>query len=138
MNRKLESSHTIEREKWDAMAQAQAEDAERLPPHPEIESYLAQSTTFEGAAGFLGDLRGKRVLDYGSGVGMTAALLAKSEVLGQAIAESLHATRRRRAVSAPFPERFAAAMRSLRGHLFRLTTIQGLRRSHRWTRVKAR
>lgn len=99
MSGELESSHAIEREKWDAMAQGQAEDAKRLLPHPDFESYLADSRTFEGAAGFLGDLRGKRVLDYGSGVGMTAALLAKSgaRVTGFDISPSSVAVAQKRA-----------------------------------------
>jgi SAM-dependent methyltransferase len=75
----LEETYRLERLKWDAIAEREADDATRLPPHADFAAYArAGGRVAPDAAEFLGDLRGKRVLEYGCGLGKLTAVLVKS------------------------------------------------------------
>jgi 2-polyprenyl-3-methyl-5-hydroxy-6-metoxy-1,4-benzoquinol methylase len=95
----LEDTYRVEREKWDAVAQREYAEAGSLPPWKDFEDYSRNSTTQVGVVEFLGDLRGKRVLEFGCGLGKMSALLAKSGARVSAfdISESSVAVARRRA-----------------------------------------
>jgi 2-polyprenyl-3-methyl-5-hydroxy-6-metoxy-1,4-benzoquinol methylase len=95
----LEDTYRAEREKWDAVAQREYDEAGSLPPYADFEDYSRNSTTQVGVTEFLGDLRGKRVLEFGCGLGKMSALLAKSgaDVSTFDISESSVAVARRRA-----------------------------------------
>jgi len=49
-----------------------------LPPTADFYSYVRTNPLLGGVAAFLGDLRGKRVLEYGCGLGAMSTLLARS------------------------------------------------------------
>jgi SAM-dependent methyltransferase len=74
----LEHTYEVERTKWDAIAESERSEAELLPPYDSFEEYARRSRRAVGVAEFLGDLRGKSVLEYGCGLGKATALLAKS------------------------------------------------------------
>ncbi|MGH3052448.1 MAG: methyltransferase domain-containing protein [Gaiellaceae bacterium] len=76
--RSLEETYCIERKKWDEMAQRAFSEANLLPPHVDFEDLARKSGMLIGVADFFGDLKGKRVLEYGCGLGKTSVLLAKS------------------------------------------------------------
>jgi hypothetical protein len=65
----LEEAHRVERAKWDAIAAGEANEARQLPPYSDILAYLRHSGRSPGMADFLGTLAGKRVLEYGCGLG---------------------------------------------------------------------
>jgi glycosyltransferase involved in cell wall biosynthesis/2-polyprenyl-3-methyl-5-hydroxy-6-metoxy-1,4-benzoquinol methylase len=75
----LEKTYRMERNKWDAIAEQEAAEAASLPPHADFADYArASGRVADGAAEFLGDLRAKRLLEYGCGLGKFTAVLAKS------------------------------------------------------------
>jgi SAM-dependent methyltransferase len=74
----LEERYRVERTKWDALAPAEVSSNMRLPPQATFEAYASQSSLLAGAAAYLGDLDGQRVLEYGCGLGELSSLLAKS------------------------------------------------------------
>jgi SAM-dependent methyltransferase len=74
----LEEVHRVERAKWDAIAVHEADEATQLPPHADFQDYLRKSSRAPGAAEFLGSLAGRKVVEYGCGLGKSTALLAKS------------------------------------------------------------
>jgi SAM-dependent methyltransferase len=78
LSTQLEQTYRIERAKWDAIAKQEAPQASELPSYASFAEYAASSSRLTGVADFLGDLRGKRVLEYGCGLGKCTALLAKS------------------------------------------------------------
>jgi len=75
--RDLRQIHRVERAKWDEQAQREINSLGVLHD-PDFQSYAAHATTMRGIAAFLGDLRGKRVLEMGCGLGHIAVLLARS------------------------------------------------------------
>jgi glycosyltransferase involved in cell wall biosynthesis/SAM-dependent methyltransferase len=75
----LEETYRIERSKWDAIAEEEAASITRLPSNVDFATYARNSgRVAAGAVPFLGDLRGKRVLEYGCGLGKFTAILANS------------------------------------------------------------
>ncbi len=72
----LEAVYEVERTKWDAFASAELENAGRPASLPSFAAFVADLPSWSDAVGFLGDLRGRRVLEYGCGVGYLAAILA--------------------------------------------------------------
>jgi 2-polyprenyl-3-methyl-5-hydroxy-6-metoxy-1,4-benzoquinol methylase len=75
--------HDIEREKWDAHARdtraaSSLGPADVLPPGTTFEGFTRGAPLWAGVAGFLGDLRERRVLEYGCGQGKLSVLLARS------------------------------------------------------------
>jgi SAM-dependent methyltransferase len=74
----LVERHRIEREKWDRLVPDELSEADVLPPGEDFHT-TARGREIDGmVAAFLGDLRGKRVLEYGCGIGRTSVLLARS------------------------------------------------------------
>lgn len=74
----LEERYRVERAKWDALAPAAVSSKMRLPPQATFETYASQSSLLADASAYLGDLRGRRVLEYGCGLGELSTLLAMS------------------------------------------------------------
>lgn len=73
----LEEVHAIERTKWDHIAARVMPEASEILPE-EFAEYCACSPGLADAPVHLGDLRGKRVLEYGCGMGKAAVALARS------------------------------------------------------------
>ena len=74
----IEDTYEGERTKWGALAQQKLPTLRALPPSDNFYLYARRTNTMDGVGDFLGDLRGKRVLEYGCGLGEVAVLLAKS------------------------------------------------------------
>lgn len=76
----LNKTYEIERTKWDAVssAKAQKNGIARLRPEEDFVQYSLHSSTHVGVVEFLGDLHGKRVLEFGCGTGTMSVLMAKS------------------------------------------------------------
>ena len=74
----LEATYHIEREKWNSLAPPKLTESSVVTPGKNFSTYARRCSTLVGVDEFLGDLRGKRVLDYGCGLGETTTLLAKS------------------------------------------------------------
>ena len=74
----IEERYAIERAKWDA--HAGDTDEPIVPPAPgeDFATFAARDPLLPGVADFLGDLRGKRVVEYGCGLGKLTVLLARS------------------------------------------------------------
>ena len=73
-----EERYAIERAKWDAHAGSLSEPIVALAPGVDFASVAKSETLLPGVAEFLGDLRGKRVVEYGCGMGRMTVLLARS------------------------------------------------------------
>ena len=94
----IQERYTIERAKWDAHADTRFDKIEPPPPGEDFASHAARESLLPGIAEFLGDLRGKRVVEYGCGLGKLTVLLARSgaDVTAVDISEqSVEAARRR-------------------------------------------
>jgi SAM-dependent methyltransferase len=70
--------HAVEIAKWDALASVPTSDEELMVAHPDFGAFARQDPTMVGIADFLGDLRGREVLELGSGAGEMTTLLARS------------------------------------------------------------
>jgi SAM-dependent methyltransferase len=70
--------YAIERAKWDAHAGDPNEPLVAPPPDADFVSVASKETLLPGIVEFLGDLRGKRVVEYGCGLGKMTVLLARS------------------------------------------------------------
>ncbi len=75
---RLEEKYRVERAKWDTQAPKEMTAASILPPTATFQTYADGTSMLVGVADFLGDLRGKHVLEYGCGLGEISTLLAKS------------------------------------------------------------
>jgi len=75
----LRERYAIERSKWDHYA-AQARPIERrqLVDHDDFHSFAARQSILSYIAEFLGDVRGKKILECGCGDGHIATLFARS------------------------------------------------------------
>lgn len=69
--------HAIELAKWNAHAAGRDDESLRVTDE-DFAAYCRRVSTMDGIAEFLGDLRGKRVLDMGCGFGHMTVLLARS------------------------------------------------------------
>lgn len=78
--KKLESTYAVEREKWDQLARGAENQIERkiLKSNDDFYKYAERTATMVGVNEFLGDLQGKRILEYGCGLGEITSLLAKT------------------------------------------------------------
>ncbi len=81
-----QTRYEVERAKWDAHAhhtdvtrELGPEDV--LPPDMTFERYAADHLSMSGMAEFLGDLNGRRILEYGCGLGQLSVVLARSGAL---------------------------------------------------------
>ena len=70
--------HRGERAKWDTLAEAERASANGELPYRDFAEYARRSGTVRSIADFIGDVRGRRVLEYGCGTGKTTMLLARS------------------------------------------------------------
>lgn len=80
----LETVYGVERQKWDSLVPKDHETAPLPVLTDDFWSYQQRVTTLPGVKEFLGDITGKKVLEYGCGLGHISVLLAKSgaEVTG--------------------------------------------------------
>lgn len=74
----LEETYQVERTKWDALAEQKLKSLRILQPEENFTTYTQRTSTMVGVHEFLGDLRGRQVLEYGCGLGEISTLLAKS------------------------------------------------------------
>jgi ubiquinone/menaquinone biosynthesis C-methylase UbiE len=74
----LQDTYQTERTKWDAFALQQLKGSILLSPGDNFYRYAQRTSTMVGVNDFLGDLSGKRVLEYGCGLGEISTLLAAS------------------------------------------------------------
>src|SRR4051794_7841379 len=72
----LQRTHRIEVDKWDAIAATLVDEARRPLPYADLRDYTRWSPGLRGAADALGDLRGRRVLELGCGMGQLTTMLA--------------------------------------------------------------
>ena len=70
--------HAIEIAKWDALASVPTPDDELMVAHADFGAYARDDATMMGIAEFVGGLRGREVLELGSGMGEMTTLLARS------------------------------------------------------------
>jgi len=94
--------HDIERAKWDAHAHttsARLDQLALIPDGTTLESFARNKLSLNGISDFLGDLRGRRVLEYGCGLGELTIVLARSgaEVTSFDLSEASIEFARRRA-----------------------------------------
>ena len=73
----LQEVYRVEQAKWDAQALAELESLGIMSDR-DFQQYASHASTMRGMAEFLGDLRGKKVLEIGCGLGQISVLLAKS------------------------------------------------------------
>jgi len=73
-----EHRYAVERAKWDAHAAAGEEQIELPPAGADFGSHTPTQILLAGMAEFLGPLQGKRVIEYGCGLGKLTVLLARS------------------------------------------------------------
>jgi 2-polyprenyl-3-methyl-5-hydroxy-6-metoxy-1,4-benzoquinol methylase len=74
----LQDTYAIEVAKWDALAGAAPSDASLRVADADFGAHARRVRTMPGVAEFLGDLRGREVLEYGCGLGALTTLLALS------------------------------------------------------------
>lgn len=77
----LENIYKVERTKWDALAEQNLNSLRVLPPEENFYTHAKRASTMVGVSEFLGNLRGKHILEYGCGLGEIATLLAKCGAL---------------------------------------------------------
>jgi SAM-dependent methyltransferase len=70
------ATHDAERRKWDSLARRRTDASLRLKD-ADFAAHCSRVQTMEGVAEFLGDLRGRDVLDLGCGTGELTVLLAR-------------------------------------------------------------
>ncbi len=88
--------HVVERAKWDAHATATARVNRRFPPGVAFAAYAASDPLLAPVARHVGDVAGKRVIEYGCGLGRLTILLARAgaQVTAFDLSErSVHAAR---------------------------------------------
>jgi SAM-dependent methyltransferase len=74
----IEDTYRIEVAKWNQVASAPRSDESLRLRDPDFQTYARAARTMTGMAEFLGDLRGREVLEYGCGLGTLSTLLALS------------------------------------------------------------
>lgn len=74
----LADTYKVEIAKWDAIAGGRRGRLKLFDPNENFQTYARGRSQLRGIAEFLGDLRGKHVLEYGCGLGYMATLLVRS------------------------------------------------------------
>ncbi len=74
----LDEIHNFERAKWDALAPDHVDKNDIINVEASFQSVTSKIYLLQGVADFFGDLSGKKVLEYGCGLGKNTMLLAKS------------------------------------------------------------
>lgn len=100
--KKQREIYKVEREKWDSLAAEKESVIRPVASGDDFHRFAQRSRTMVGMSEFLGDLNGKKVLEYGCGLGQLSVLLAKSgaEVHAFDISEaSVEVTRKRAEVN---------------------------------------
>jgi SAM-dependent methyltransferase len=77
----LADTYRLETAKWDAIAAGWRGRLRVFAPEENFQSYAQGRPQLDGVAEFLGDLRGKKVLEYGCGLGHVSTLLVRSGAL---------------------------------------------------------
>ena len=72
----LEERYQSERKKWDEIAQDTWDEICAYPPDSGFLKYASRDNSLTGVAEFIGRLKGKRVLDYGCGLGYMTVRMA--------------------------------------------------------------
>src|SRR5512132_1591242 len=70
--------HAVEVAKWDGLARTHRSDQSLMVHDADFQAYARRVSTMAGIADFLGDLRGREVLELGCGMGEITTLLARS------------------------------------------------------------
>jgi 2-polyprenyl-3-methyl-5-hydroxy-6-metoxy-1,4-benzoquinol methylase len=74
----VEATHRIEQAKWDELATQRLPEASERLPYADLADYARWSPGLAGVTEFVGDISGKRVLEYGCGMGKLTVMLARS------------------------------------------------------------
>jgi SAM-dependent methyltransferase len=74
----LQDTYRTEVAKWDALALTDRPDETLMLEDPDFETHARRVRTLAGVSEFLGDLRGRDVLELGCGLGVLSTLLARS------------------------------------------------------------
>ena len=74
----LTDTYRVEIAKWDSIATGSRGRMNVFAPKENFQSYARGRQQLRGVAEFMGDLRGKHVLEYGCGLGHMATLLVRS------------------------------------------------------------
>jgi SAM-dependent methyltransferase len=74
----LKEIYKVEKTKWDAIADGPRGRINTFAPQETFETYARGRQQLRGIVQFLGDLRGKHVLEYGCGLGHVSTLLVRS------------------------------------------------------------
>lgn len=77
----LRERYDSEKQKWDSITEVQALDLEIFAPEYEFHQFARSNSEFPGVSEFLGDIKGKKVLEIGCGAGYVATLLSKSKAV---------------------------------------------------------
>ena len=97
----LDDVHVVEARKWDRMAERGHSDAQLRLEDADFGAHARRIATMTGIGEFLGDLRGKQVLELGCGLGTLSTLLARSGAKVTALdisPQSIDVARRRAAL----------------------------------------
>ena len=78
MDSQTAEMHDEERRKWDELAGKKLATLEPTPMGENFHTYARGSAVMPGVSEFLGDLTGKRILEYGCGMGEMSVRLARS------------------------------------------------------------
>jgi 2-polyprenyl-3-methyl-5-hydroxy-6-metoxy-1,4-benzoquinol methylase len=74
----VQDIHRIEVSKWDSVARAPRSDESLRLADPDFATHTRRCSVTQGMSEFVGDLRGREVLEYGCGLGTLSTLLALS------------------------------------------------------------
>ena len=75
MGKSLAEVHALERARWDALVPARFDPSSHVSEHPSRESLAGH--LLAGVSDFVGELRGRRVVEYGCGLGDLTLRLAR-------------------------------------------------------------
>lgn len=94
----LNERYESEKQKWDGITEEQAQELEIFAPDFEFHQFARSNSETPGVSEFLGDIKGRKVLEIGCGSGYMATLLSRSKALVTAFdlsPQSVRTTRKR-------------------------------------------